>query len=157
MKKALFVAATVLGLCAHAQESTGTISLSGTVVEVNYIEVFQDEHGMNLNINEGETDALAAVVSEHSNSPTGYTIFMNSVNNSDLVNTSDTTKHVDYLASYDGGPMMSLGTTDSAVKVVGSLSELTTDDSEVRIQVSGNMSASPGDYTDLITVSIAAN
>lgn len=156
MKKILFLAATVLGLSAQAQ-STGTISLSGTVVEVNYIEVFQDEHAMNLDVTEGESGALVAVVSEHSNSPTGYTIFMNSVNNSNLVNTSDTTKATDYLVSYDGGPMMSLGTTDSAVKVVGSLDGLTTDDSEVVLSVAGNMSASPGDYTDLITVSIAAN
>lgn len=157
MKKVLFIAATVLGLCAHAQESTGTISLSGTVVEVNYIEVFQDAHAMNLNVTDGEAGALVAVVSEHSNSPTGYTIFMNSVNNSNLVNTSDITKAMDYLVSYDGGAMMSLGTTDSAVKVVGSLAELTTDDSDVVLSIGGNLSASPGDYTDLITVSIAAN
>ena len=156
MKKILFMTATVLGLCAHAQ-TTGTISLSGTVVEVNYIEVFQSELAMNLNVTEGETAAKVATVSEHSNSPTGYTIYMNSVNDSNLVNIWDMTKATAYMVSYDGGAPMSLGTTDSAVKVVGSLDGLTTDDSEVVLSVDGNMSASPGDYTDLITVSIAAN
>jgi hypothetical protein len=156
MKKILFIAATVLGLSAQAQ-TTGTISLSGTVVEVNYIEVFQSELAMNLNVTEGETAATVATVSEHSNSPTGYTIYMNSVNDSNLVNISDMTKATDYMVSYAGGAMMSLGTTDSAVKVVGPLDGLTTADSDVVLAITGNMSASPGDYTDLITVSIAAN
>ena len=82
---------------------------------------------------------------------------MNSVNDSNLINTENGDESTAYTVSYDGGAPLSLTTADSAVKTVASLDGLVTDESEVLINVTPNSEAGSGTYTDLITVSIAAN
>lgn len=156
MRNLVLIAATIIGFAAHAA-TTGTISLSGSIGSVNDISITQYDIATSLDIAQGESAALVATVTESSNSPTGYTIFMNSVNNSNLVNTSDSTQNTAYLVSYDGGTPVSLGTTDMAVKTIGPLTSLFTDQSDVFLTVTGNPAAASGEYTDVITVSIAAN
>ncbi len=136
---------------------TGIITLSGSIGIVNEIVITQTDAATNLNILEGQSDSLVATVEESSNSPTGYTIYMNSVNDSELVNSENALDSASYLVSYDGGAYMSLTTADTAVKTVGTLDGLVTDESEVMINVLANTEAGSGVFTDLITVSIAAN
>lgn len=156
MKKVILTTIVALGSLAFAAD-TGVITLSGSIDVVNEIVITQNEIATNLDILEGESGANVASVEESSNSPTGYTIFMNSVNDSNLVNTENGTESTDYTVSYDGGTPISLTTSDMAVKTVGSLSGLVTDNSEVNLIVTAFPSASSGFFTDLITVSIAAN
>ncbi len=136
---------------------TGVITLSGSIGIVNEIVITQAETATNLNILDGEADALIATVEESSNSPTGYTIYMNSVNDSELVNSEDDADSATYTISYDGGAPVSLTTADTAMKTVGLLGGLTVDESEVLINVAAHTEAGSGTFTDLITVSIAAN
>ena len=154
-----FLAFASLALGSHAAmgADTGVITLSGSIGTVNEIVITQTEAATNLNVLEGESGALIATVEESSNSPTGYTIFMNSVNDSNLINTENGDESTAYTVSYDGGAPLSLTTADSAVKTVASLDGLVTDESEVLINVTPNSEAGSGTYTDLITVSIAAN
>lgn len=154
-----FLAYSSLALSGNAAigADTGVITLSGSIGIVNEIVITQTEAATNLNILDGEADALIATVEESSNSPTGYTIFMNSVNDSELVNSENDADSSSYTISYDGGAPVSLTTSDTAMKTVGLLGGLTTDESEVLINVAANTEAGSGTFTDLITVSIAAN
>lgn len=153
----LAFASLALGGNAAVGADTGVITLSGSIDVVNEIVITQTEAATNLNILEGQSDSLIATVEESSNSPTGYTIYMNSVNDSELVNSEDPLDSASYLISYDGGAYMSLTTSDTAVKTVGTLEGLVTDESEVLINVLANTEAGSGVFSDLITVSIAAN
>lgn len=153
----LAFASLAFGGNAAVGADTGVITLSGSIGTVNEIVITQTETATNLNVLEGESDALIATVEESSNSPTGYTIYMNSVNDSNLINTENGEESTPYTVSYDGSAPMSLTTADSAVKTVASLDGLVTEESEVLINVTPNSEAGSGTYTDLITVSIAAN
>ena len=162
MKKSIttaFLAFASLALGGHAAfgADTGVITLSGSIGIVNEIVITQTETATNLNVLEGEADAVIATVEESSNSPTGYTIFMNSVNNSNLINSENAEESTSYTVSYDGGAPVSLTTADAAVKTVAALDGLVKDESAVLINVAANSEAGSGAYTDLITVSIAAN
>lgn len=162
MKKSIITAflafaSLALGGNSAIGADVGVITLSGSIGIVNEIVITQTDAAMNLNILEGHSDSLIATVEESSNSPTGYTIYMNSVNDSELVNTEDAGDSASYTISYDGGAYMSLTTSDTAVKTVGTLDGLMTDESEVMINVMANAEAGSGVFTDVITVSIAAN
>lgn len=147
---------TLGGVTAFAA-NVGVITLMGSVGTVNEIVITQHAIAADLDILEGESAALVATVEESSNSPTGYTIFMNSMNDSNLINTEDDTESTSYTLSYDGAAPVSLSTADMAVKTVGTLTGLVTNMSDVVLNVAGNADAASGAYTDLITVSIAAN
>ncbi len=82
---------------------------------------------------------------------------MNSVNDSNLINSENGEESTPYTVSYDGAAPVSLTTADTAVKTVAALDGLVTDESEVLINVTPNAAAGSGAYTDVITVSIAAN
>jgi hypothetical protein len=156
MKTLLLTALLTLGLTAKAG-STGTIIISGTVLPVNDIVITTLADASNLNITAGEVGKLVATVSETSNNLTGYRIKMKSLNGGKLNHTVDSSKNTTYTVSYNGGSYMALSTSDQDVKNVGSLNGLTTQVSQVKVDVTAYPIAPAGTYTDTITVTIQAN
>ena len=137
--------------------TTGTLSLSGTVASVNEIVVHPNANAVNLNITGGETGTLVSTVDETSNNINGYTITMFSLNSGKLQ--LSPTKYTNYTISYDGGSFIAPPASSApvTVKTVSSLTGLTTDTSNVNINVSAYPTALSGGYTDTITFSIVAN
>jgi len=156
MKKMLLMGALLFVGSAHAA-SSGELTISGTVVPVNELEITPNADATNLNILLGETNKLVASVSETSNNLTGYKISMRSVNTSKLVHGVDSSKTTAYTISYDGGTAVSLTTSDQEVKNVTSLDGLTTVSSNVNVNVTAYPTAPAGTYSDTVTISIAAN
>lgn len=154
MKTLLFIAAGLMASTVMAA-STGTLTLSGTVVVINEL-VITPINNTNLNILTGETDRKVADVSESSNSLTGYKITMRSANSSNLRHSLDATKQSAYTISYDGATAIPLTTTDQIVKT-SLVSGLVSDSSEVKVNLAGNLNAAAGTYSDTVTISISAN
>jgi len=156
MKKLMLLVTMILSTKVLAA-STGTIYLSGTVAAINELSIAPTTVSTNLNITSGEVNTLVAVVTETSNSLNGYKINMKSLNASKLAHTIDNSKSTTYTISYDGNGPFVLTTIDQVVKNSGSLGGLTTDTSDVKINVSAYPTAPAGVYSDIITVSIVAN
>lgn len=154
MKTLLFIAAGLLAGTVMAA-STGTLTLSGTVVVINELEIFPVGN-TTLDILLGETNRKVADVSEMSNSLSGYKITMRSANSSNLRHSLDATKQTAYTISYDTAAPISLTTTDQVVKT-SLVSGLVSDSSEVRVNLPGNATAAAGTYSDTVTISISAN
>ncbi len=158
MKKTIGVFTTaLLASSVVLAASTGTLLIQGSVALVNDITITANSNATSLSITGGESNKLVATVSESSNNLNGYKIFLKSVNASKLMNTSDNTKFTGYTISYNGGSAVTLTTTDQEVKNVSSLSGLTTNSSNVNVNVTSYASAPAGTYNDTITVSIVAN
>lgn len=156
MKKLVLTALLVLSSSAFAANS-GNLFISGTVLPVNDLIITANSNATNLNITGGESNKLVASVSETSNNLTGYKISMKSANASLLVHSVDSSKSTGYTVSYGGGAAATLSTTAQVVKNVGSLAGLTTNNSDVHVNVSAYALAPAGTYSDTITISIAAN
>jgi hypothetical protein len=156
MKKMLMMILVLATTTAFAA-STGTIFLSGTIAPINDLQITPLAAATNLNVISGENNRLVATVTETSNSLNGYKILMRSLNASKLVNTVNSAYKAAYTVSYDGGSPMSLSTSDQEVKNSGSLNGLTTDNSDVKVNVTAYPTGPAGTYSDTITVSIVAN
>ena len=156
MKQLLLTAIIFLSITTNAA-STGTLLLSGVVEPVNDISIAPTASATTLNITNGEITKLVATATETSNNLTGYKITMRSTNSSKLVHTIDNSKFTTYTISYNGGPYISLTTTDQEVKNVTSLNGLTTQSSDIKVNVVAYPTAPTGTYNDLVTISIAAN
>jgi len=137
--------------------ATGTLIISGTISPVNDLTITPTVDATNLNIIAGETAKLVASATETSNSLTGYKIRMKSLNSSKLVNTVNATYHTNYTISYNGGSYLTLSNVDQDVKNVSSLSGLTTQNSDIKVNVTAYPTGPAGVYSDTITVSIIAN
>lgn len=156
MKKMILTAMVLAAGVAQAA-STGTLLIQGTVAAVNDIVITPNSNATALNITAGESNKLVASVAETSNNLAGYKINMKSVNASKLVHGTDATKQTGYTVSYNGGSAITLTTVDQQVKNVSSLSGLTTNNSNVNVNVTALPNAIAGTYSDTITVSIVAN
>lgn len=159
MKKIIVALALVTITTSHAQAaSTGTLLLQGVVAVVNNITVTPNgANNTSLDIVNGETNKLVASVQEVSNNLAGYKINAKSNNGSELRNLSDATKKTTYTMSYDGNTAVTLTTTYQEVKNVSSLTGLTTDNSDVNVNVAAFASAPAGTYEDTVTFQIVAN
>lgn len=156
MKQLLLLTVLLLGSMAQAA-SSGTLLLSGTVAAINDLNIVPNVDATNLNISGGELAKQVAVATETSNSLNGYRISMKSLNGSKLQHTVDNSKFTTYTISYDGGSYVSLSTSDQTVKNVSSLNGLTTQTSNIKVNVVAYPTAPAGVYSDLVTVSIVAN
>ena len=156
MKKILVTMMMVLASSAFAA-STGTLFLSGTVAAVNDLEITPNSSATSLDIVSGEINKLVATVKETSNSLTGYRIMMRSANSSKLMNTLNNSKNTDYTISYDGSSYFVLSNSDQVVKNVSALVGLTTNSSDIKVNVSPYGTAPAGTYVDTVTISIVAN
>lgn len=157
--KALTVTAALLLATTGAYAAdTGTLLLQGTVAVVNSIAVTPNgSNNTTLDIVGGASGVLVASVAETSNNLTGYKINVKSLNGSELRNSSDATKKTTYQLSYDGGSLVTLGTSYQEVKNVTSLSALTTNNSAVSATVAAYAAAPAGVYNDTVTFQIVAN
>ncbi len=158
MKKSLVVALVMLSQSVFAL-STGTLVISGNVTPVNDILITPNSNATSLAIVAGETNKLVASVAESSNNLTGYKIYMKSASGSKLVHGVDLTKSTPYTVSYNGATAVSLtpANVDQQVKNISSLSQLTTNNSNVNVNVTAYPLAPAGTYSDTITISIVAN
>lgn len=135
----------------------GTLLLQGEVQQVLNL-VVTPESGVNTNLDlvAGEADTKVAVVTEETNSNTGYKILIRTANAGKLKNGS--LDEVAYTMKY-GGTAVSLSTTDTEVKNVstGGVYDV---DSDVSVSLTGSGSAAAltqGTYTDTVTFTIQVN
>ena len=156
MKALLLVTLLVIGQSAYSA-STGTLFLSGTIAAVNDLVITPYADATNLNIITGETAKLVAKATETSNSLAGYRISARSANASKLVNTINSGYYTTYTFSYNGGSYITLSSSDQDVKNVSSLDGLTTQESDIRVNVAAFPTGPAGTYTDTVTLSIIAN
>ena len=134
-----------------------TLILVGQALLVNNAVIRTDPASQTLNILGGEVDRLVANVTENSNNPAGYRIFMSSINASKLIHTTRSDQAVDYTISYDRGPRFILTRLDREVKHVTSLNGLVSNSSEVRVTLNAKPNAVVGTYTDTVSISISAD
>ena len=156
MKKLLFLSLGLLASSAIAA-SSGDLLISGTVTAINDLVITPNANATSLNILGGEISKSVASVAETSNNLLGYKITMRSANASKLVHNVDNTKSTAYTVSYDGAAAISLTNADQDVKNVSSLAGLTTNTSDVSVNVTAFPTAPAGTYSDTITISIVAN
>jgi hypothetical protein len=154
--KQLLLAALLLSNMAQAA-TTGTLIISGTVAAVNDLSITPSVNAMSLNIISGEVSKQIGLATETSNSLSGYKIRMRSLNGSKLAHTVDNSKNTDYTISYNNGNYVNLSMSDQDVKNVSSLNGLTTQTSDIKINVVPYPNAPSGVYSDTVTISIVAN
>jgi hypothetical protein len=154
VKKSIFAAIALIATSAFGAD-TGTLTISGTVASINDISISPSAY-TTLNITGGETNRVVAVATETSNNLNGYSITLHSANASKLVNLSASSKYTTYTVRYDGAAAVDL-TVDRVVKSSGSLAGLTTDTSNIAVDVVAYPTAPAGTYQDIITVTISAN
>ncbi len=160
MKSLAFIAALItsftIGTTAMAA-TTGTLNISGTVGDLNDIQVSALAAATSLNIVAGETGKSVASVQETSNHLTGYTISMSSANNGYLVNESLSSAKTTYKVKYDGASTaVALTNTAASVKSSGALSAKTVHNSDLTVVVDALPTAVTGVYSDTITVAITS-
>lgn len=158
MKK-LIVGLTLLSSFSALAATSGSISISGTVEPV--LELSLDSSSFTtLDILAGG-DHLVATATEKSNDSDGYKIYAHSDNGSELRrNGTSTTYKTSYTLKYDGGSAVTLGVGAAnkvEVKDSGALTGLTTDTSQVVVDVTAYASAPDGTYSDTIVLNIEAN
>jgi hypothetical protein len=156
MKKLLFTAAVLLASVSFAGSSDNLI-LSGEVTLVNELVIFPNGDNVKLNILAGESNKKVAYAEETSNNLLGYKIYMRSVNASKLVHGTDPSQSTDYTISYDGKAAITLTNADQEVKNVASLTQKTTNTSDIVVNVTAKPTAPAGTYSDTVTISIVAN
>lgn len=149
---------SLLLITTHLQAaSTGTLFISGTVAAINELVITPNNDAVNLNITNGEVNKQVAIATETSNNLAGYKIYAKSLNSSKLVHNVDSNYHTTYTMSYDGGSPVTLSSSDQVVKNVSSLAGLTTDNSDIKVNVAAAPTLPSGVYSDVITISIVAN
>ena len=147
--------AAVFSLPAFAA-SSATLTVSGVVALVNDISVTPNgTNNTSLNIVGGETAKNVASVVETSNNAQGYVIQMSSANGGKLKSSSNN-QQTSYTISYGGGSYAAPNTNPTTVKTVNSLTGLTSNTSQVAINVTALPTASAGTYSDTITFAISA-
>lgn len=148
MKILLLMLLTIPGFCANI----GTLLLQGTVSEDNSIVITPiGTNNISLNLISGESAKQITSVSETCNNALGYKIKLQSLNNGNLLNNAAS---IAYTISYSGGSYQSIPNTPLQVKNISSLTQKTTNTSEVRINIAAVPNAVSGTYSDTLTLSI---
>jgi hypothetical protein len=151
---ALLLALTIPSFAA----TTSTISLSGSVAPTCSIDVTQPTSNSSLAITTNVTKSTIATIKEKSNATNGYTVSLSSANGWALKGTATS---LSYTLSY--------GATGSIVDLTTAVGSPVTLTDSSAITVSGGVTKSlqitflgasaelpSGDYTDTLTVAIAA-
>ncbi|PIK15600.1 fimbrial protein [Halobacteriovorax sp. JY17] len=160
MKKTLIATAAMVIMANPIFAATqGTLLLQGQVDQVLSLTVTA-ESGVNTNLDlvNGEEDLKVAVVTEETNSNTGYKILVRSANGGLLKNGA--LDSVAYTVKYDGeATARSLTTSDVAVKNV-STGGVYDHESDFEVSLTGSGSAAAltqGTYSDTVTFTIQVN
>lgn len=130
----------------QAAGATGTLRLKGNVTQVCTVEV--RDMGTDLNLVNGSNTVPVGEVTENCNSGTGYTITLSSQNEGKL--TTGTGAQVPYTVNYDGATG---GAHGLQVNRDGARFDKK---STLAVNVNGNAQAIAGNYTDTVTITIAA-
>lgn len=148
MRLPLFLAAalTLLSLPALADSVSGTIALRGTVPVMCTVAV--TDLNQSLNLVGGENGKQIGSVVENCNSGTGYTVSLTSTNAGKLKAANG---QIAYTVSYDG----QAGSLGSQMQVTRSTAQFAKV-SSLNVSVAANAQALAGDYSDSITITIAA-
>lgn len=137
---------------------TVDLYLQGEIAAINDLTIVPTPNSTALNLTAGEVNRNVATVTETSNSLTGYSITIRTANGSQLNHTAlGATYNVPYTVTYDGVVTPPLTTSDQVVKVVPTLTTLTTDTSDILVSFPAQANLPSGFYTDVVTISIAAN
>lgn len=129
---------------------SGQFEVQGSVDAICVIEV--SDLAFTLDLQEGETAAKVATISESCNSGGGYTISFSSLNLG-MQHSTDASRLVPYSLNYDGAVMSDL----SAGLALTRSGEGFEQQFDVIINVSGDYERIAGNYKDVISVTIEAN
>ncbi|HYE01546.1 MAG TPA: spore coat protein U domain-containing protein [Alphaproteobacteria bacterium] len=144
---AALIAAALPG-AALANNASGQVKLKGTVALTCTVAV--QDMNESLDLVNGEANQSVGTVVETCNSGSGYTISLSSSNGGALV--SDTgTAPVAYSVSYDGQG----GSLGSALSVSRNGAQFGRQ-ATLAVNVQGNAQALAGNYSDTVTITIAA-
>ncbi|RZA09842.1 MAG: hypothetical protein EOP11_00370 [Proteobacteria bacterium] len=158
MKTLLIAAAALLSSAQANAADIATLLLRGEVLVVNNIVVKPaGSANTSLSITGGEASKLVAAVEETSNNVTGYKINAKSLNQGELRHTTDATRKTTYRLGYNGQTPIALTQNYQQVKNVTILNNLTTNSSNVVVDVVALPNAVAGVYEDTVTFQIVAN
>ena len=148
MRLSLLLAAalTLLSLPALADSVSGTIALRGTVPLICTVAV--TDLNQSLNLVGGENGRQVGTVVENCNSGTGYTVSLSPSNAGKLKAANG---QIPYTVSYDG-QAGSLGSQMQVTRATAQFAKTST----LNITVPANAQAIAGDYSDMVTITIAA-
>lgn len=140
--------------------TSGNINLSGTIDPVLSISLSSSSYNT-LDLENGG-DTSIATATEQCNDLDGYKVFGYSTNGSELrLDGTNTTHKTSYTVKYDGansGVSLGAGVANRVqLKDSGVLSGLTSDTSDLTVNVTGNSNLPAGTYSDVITLQIQAN
>jgi hypothetical protein len=157
--KSLYLIPLALIVSTQAQAAdTGTLLLQGVVASTNNIVITPNgSNNTSLNITAGDNNKLVASVVESSNNLTGYKINAKSANNSELRHGTSANVKTTYTLSYNGGTAATLSQNYQQVKNVTQLNGMTSNTSNVVVNVAALASAPAGTYSDTVTFQIVAN
>jgi len=143
---AALAAAALIALPAQAA-STGTIQLNGTVAQSCTVAVVDANQALNLT--DGENRRRVGTVTETCNVGIGYRVTLSSGNGGRLVSAQG--ERIDYQVHYEGqgGSLGGAMVVDRGQAQFGRQVEL-------QVTLNGSPTRIAGDYSDTITISIAA-
>jgi spore coat protein U-like protein len=151
MRKITLTVAAALAffsLPALAQTTSGTVALKGTVPLVCTVGV--TDLNQSLNLTGGESAKQVGSIVENCNSGTGYNISISSANTGKLKAATGTAT-INYTVGYDG----TAGNLTSAMTVGRSTAQFAKT-SALNVTVPANAQAIAGNYSDTVTITIAA-
>jgi hypothetical protein len=153
MKK-LFGLALMLGSVSSMAATTATLNLKGIIPVILDISVAAETLATNLPLDQAVNAQKVGTVTERSNSGTGYKVSASSANGGKLVRTGDTSSFITYQMSYSSNTI-ALNTTPTQIAKSSARGQFNRD---LRISYSkpADYTAS-GEYTDTVTLTIAAN
>jgi hypothetical protein len=161
MKKRIAVAVAVIATTmAGLAQTSGNLTISGTVANQTTIAIAPQAGYNNLDIASGTTDQVVAQVTERSNSRNGYTVTLTSANagtgsQASLNGTAGNSDVVNYSMEYDGVGVTLSGGSAQVTNASGR-----TPQAGVVKALSVTFAASwvnTDTYSDTLTLTIAAN
>lgn len=134
--------------------TTANLTLRGTVPAVISITLSAEAGATTLDLSSTATDLLVGAVDERSNSLTGYTISITSLNAGHLKN--GTADQLAYTLKYDG-VLVNLSSTSTAKTVFSGGVFYNTSNMEISYTGKAATDMVAGDYSDTLTVEISVN
>lgn len=153
MKKTLTLAIALISLSAFAG-TTATLNLKGVIAPLLDVSVVAETLATNLPLDQAVNSQKVGKVVEKSNSSSGYKVSVSSQNGGKLVRAGDNTSFVSYQLKYNNGNV----TLNTSPSVISTNSQRGRFERDLHITYSQPAEyATAGEYTDVVTFTIAAN
>lgn len=152
MKLIVLITTILLSLQSIAATS-GTLILKGTVPSVLELVVNPETLAMNLPLDITQTNSLVGTVTEKSNSSTGYSVSITSLNQGKLVHETETSSVVNYSLRYNTSIVDLVNGSSFSEPTKG----LKTRDLEISYTGVPHENLYAGDYSDTLTFTMTAN